>query len=477
MAPKAAIVMAAIIAPCGGRKLKERPLEDDLRTPTRQPTEREAADSGVRLAAAQTMPWFPTHKTLCDGHPCRPGEGNLPHVREETERGWRYKQWAQPYIHREAWVQSRSRRPPHDPDPRNYAQLVHVARQVAKEGLVVVTSGDWDYRELVLNWAIHAHRLGYHNALVLAMDAELYAELRRRRIPASDLSQHALGWNATCMQRHIQAVRTERHLAVAALVASGIDVLHTDATCVLVGDVMRYLRGLPGWDGIDVLAQRDEWPADPLRKVGSAANAGLYYVRARKQRVAAALLRSIVERGMIEFYLRWNNIPDQYGLSFVLADTRGISTSLHANETSVGTLHPRGSHCARSGDCLQAGFLPYDRFPRVGSWEALKATALVYHLTYGCVQESAPCSVPGIRPFRGHRQRLDRYEAVDFDDQVATLRGLGLWLVDASPDYAFNFSGYEPDGSAAGGEPVRSGARGVPPRGGRTPVEYMRDSL
>ena len=60
---------------------------------------------------------------------------------------------------------------------------------------------------------------------------------------------------------------------------------------------------------------------------------------------------------------------------------------------------------------------------------ALKPSADVYHLTYGCMQEEAPCRVPGIRPFRGHRQRLDRYEAVDFEDMAATLREVGAWLV------------------------------------------------
>jgi hypothetical protein len=43
--------------------------------------------------------------------------------------------------------------------------------------------------------------------------------------------------------------------------------------------------------------------------------------------------------------------------------------------------------------------------------------------------------MPGVRAFRGHRQRQDRYEDTDFNDQVDTLRELGLWLVDASPDY------------------------------------------
>ena len=115
----------------------------------------------------------------------------------------------------------------------------------------------------------------------------------------------------------------------------------------------------------------------------------------------------------------------------MLSAQRGLpapTTAFH-NDTTVFTLHPRGSHCAAKGDCLRGGFLPYDMFPRTGSWHALGGRAAVYHLTYGCMQEEAPCSRAAVRPFRGHRQRLDRYEATDFDDQVSTLRQLGLWLV------------------------------------------------
>ena len=31
-------------------------------------------------------------------------------------------------------------------------------------------------------------------------------------------------------------------------------------------------------------------------------------------------------------------------------------------------------------------------------------------MTMGCVQEKSPCFSPGVRPFRGNRQRLDRYD-------------------------------------------------------------------
>jgi len=40
----------------------------------------------------------------------------------------------QPYEHREAFVQSRTRRMPHRPDPGTYAALIAEARRVQKDG-------------------------------------------------------------------------------------------------------------------------------------------------------------------------------------------------------------------------------------------------------------------------------------------------------------------------------------------------------
>ena len=149
-----------------------------------------------------------------------------------------------------------------------------------------------------------------------------------------------------------------------------------------------------------------------------------------------------VERGLIEFYLRWNNKPDQYGFSYALADVKlegGTKlkpslTSPTANLTTVGELQRRGSACRKHGTCLRAGWLPFDQFPRSCEggcdWAQLQGKAAVYHLTYNCLQEHAPCAAPGIRRFRGHRQRLDRYDDVDFADQRSTLQELGLWLQD-----------------------------------------------
>ena len=213
--------------------------------------------------------------------------------------------------------------------------------------------------------------------------------------------------------------------------------LLSDASCVFVRDFVPQLHAQPR-AAFDILVQRDVWPSSPVRKVGTASNAGLYYVRAGKDGASARLVMAAVERGLVEFYLRWNNIPDQYGFSHALADTKleGGVTSPTANLTTVGELQRRGSACRRRGNCLRAGWLPFDEFPRAhspavpGEWAQLRDKAAVYHLAYNCLQEHAPCSVPGIRPFRGHRQRLDRYDDVDFADQRSTLQALGLWLQD-----------------------------------------------
>jgi hypothetical protein len=73
------------------------------------------------------------------------------------------------------------------------------------------------------------------------MDRELHTELVRRGVPSADNSANVDAWNTTCLQRHVQRVRMERQLALAALVAAGLDVLHTDASVIFVRDVFTRL--------------------------------------------------------------------------------------------------------------------------------------------------------------------------------------------------------------------------------------------
>ncbi|EOD04260.1 hypothetical protein EMIHUDRAFT_221409 [Emiliania huxleyi CCMP1516] len=106
--------------------------------------------------------------------------------------------------------------------------------------------------------------------------------------------------------------------------------------------------------------------------LGTAVNAGFVFLRgsagAGRSQLVLRLVDDAVRRGLIEFYLRWNNIPDQYGYSHEIAHT--------ALDTSVGSLRPK--RCAEGrGRCLRVGLLPHAEFPRHGDWRALAPTALV----------------------------------------------------------------------------------------------------
>ena len=142
-----------------------------------------------------------------------------------------------------------------------------------------------------------------------------------------------------------------------------------DATAVMLQDVVPFLRGLP--QGVDLFLQRDDWPSDPVRKMGTAVNAGFIYARASHPDGVVRLISDAVTRGLIEFYLRWNNIVDQYGWGFVLSES-GVrpGTTEFANDTTVGTIK-RWRCMQQGGTCLKVGFLPYNRYPRHGAWPGL----------------------------------------------------------------------------------------------------------
>ena len=54
-------------------------------------------------------------------------------------------------------------------------------------------------------------------------------------------------------------------------------------------------------------------------------------------------------------------------------------------------------------------------------WPEAAAIAAIHHMVGD--------NVTGVKPFRGHRQRLDRYDEIDFDDYRRVMQEIGLWLV------------------------------------------------
>ena len=102
------------------------------------------AEEEARQARARRglppLPVTPTHTVRCGSRDCRPGEGNLKHA---MDKHGKFKQWEQPYEHREGFVQSRLRSPPHRPRPNvEYAGLVALAARLApRGGLVPLAAG------------------------------------------------------------------------------------------------------------------------------------------------------------------------------------------------------------------------------------------------------------------------------------------------------------------------------------------------
>ena len=188
----------------------------------------------------------PLHKTVCGDHICRPGEGNL--------KG--YGHWSQPYkqtdVPKDApkyvpgWTNT------HFPAER-YVPLVTLAKERQRDGIIIFTAADFDYREHAENWWLFTQRAGVANALVHSLDNEAYDYFRSKNIPAANGTGSMDAWLSSRLQRHIQRALAERHMAAAALVYAGLSVLMMDSTAVLVRDPMPYLRsGAPG----DISAMR-----------------------------------------------------------------------------------------------------------------------------------------------------------------------------------------------------------------------------
>ena len=126
---------------------------------------------------------------------------------------------------------------------------------------------------------------------------------------------------------------------------------------------------------------------------------------------------------------------DHFGFTHIVNDN-DLSAPTHrlANETTSFNLrHPRGCNAST---CLRAGFLPFDRVPRVGSWLEHPSTAVVHHI----VEDGSPSAHRARSLSVGTASRLDGYDEVDFDDYERALKSVStasidLWLVDENLQY------------------------------------------
>ena len=249
----------------------------------------------------------PLHTTRCGDRVCRPGEGNL--------KG--YGHWVQPYEHTDVKLSEYGKTAPgweaHSAFPSaRYTNLIQLARERLRDGFVILTAADFDFRFMALNWYRAATRIGVANGLVHALDTEAYAFLRDRGVPTNDGSIALNAWNSTRLRRHLQRALAERHMAAAALVDAGINVLLMDSSAVLLRPVAPYFTSVAAM-ALDVMAMRANCDATKEPALGCNLLWNFLFLRgapparppAPRDTRVLDYVQSAIERGLVDFYLRW----------------------------------------------------------------------------------------------------------------------------------------------------------------------------
>lgn len=160
-----------------------------------------------------------------------------------------------------------------DPDAAARRVLRRAAKSSADGATVALVFATAEFVELLLNWACFALGAGVRWFVLVAMDASLFATLS-----ASPARRHAVllprvaGGNVTIDKL---SVIGERQRFGAAVLASGLNVVHSDADALWLRDPSPLLAGS------DIVAERI-WgkPLSVVKDWGAAVCTGFYYLRA-----------------------------------------------------------------------------------------------------------------------------------------------------------------------------------------------------
>lgn len=289
-----------------------------------------------------------------------------------------------------------------------------------------------------------------------ALDAEAHQYLSARSVHVVDGSANFDAWNVTRLQRHIQRAEAERHVAAAALAASGRDVLLTDATHVLLHDVTPTLHRLA--KDVDMALPRGHCSGEPpvgcspwfnlvfLRGAGSpqqrtravAFQVALALTQPTRQptrhppplhrhtALAAATTRHIpapqtagVRRGLVDFYLRWwsgaHCIYSGFGKHFADCDPALVDG---AAPDSIGASATTAVVALKGCGQARIGLLPDTFF----NMQRLYTNGENRTAPFGMIARSP-------KPAQRDRLKLDRYDKQDFDELRVAMQADGLWFL------------------------------------------------
>ena len=264
---------------------------------------------------------------------------------------------------------------------------------VSDDNHIIVTSGDWGYRLVVLNWMLHMDKLNITEYVILCYDKELLNLIGHWSKPGGHgilCSQHqekSLNNNALNDTLSGQQKFALKHIGVNLLVKQGYITTWSDADCVWLKPFIN-THILPYKDTLDIISAMGKHPVDISKKIGVASCIGLFTVFPTT--ASKYFYVEMLARGLL--------LDDQTSFNYLLGIMDGfhrysdiIPYGHEPDYTHLWINNPRTSAqlkstAQRTGDLtatldfgdlaffkktiflpkytLRHGFLPYNKFPR-----------------------------------------------------------------------------------------------------------------
>jgi arabinosyltransferase len=134
------------------------------------------------------------------------------------------------------------------PPPRALRLTREMVRARARDGVIVVTFGNYAFLDFIITWSRHLTDLGVDNLLVGAMDTKLLGELYLRGVPVFDMGSRMdtedVGWGSPTFHK----MGREKVLLINALLPFGYELLMCDTDMVWLKNPLPYLAHYPDAD-------------------------------------------------------------------------------------------------------------------------------------------------------------------------------------------------------------------------------------
>ncbi|CAM0903278.1 unnamed protein product [Alopecurus aequalis] len=169
------------------------------------------------------------------------------------------------------------------PSPRAFRLTPDMVRARARDGVIVVTFGNYAFMDFILTWVHHLTSLGLDNLLVGAMDTKLLRELYLRGVPVFDMGSRMAtedaGWGSPAFHK----MGREKVLLINELLPFGYELLMCDTDMVWLKNPLPYLARYPDADLLtssdQVIPTVTDDSLENWRQVTGAYNIGIFHWR------------------------------------------------------------------------------------------------------------------------------------------------------------------------------------------------------